>query len=173
MKLNVQKKCCIIKIILTDVDGVLTDGGMYYTSDGDIMKRFHVLDGMGVTLLRKNGIPTIIVTGEKTKIVRRWALKMKVSKVYDGITAKEKIINIISKKFNLESNEMAYIGDDINDIELMKNIGFSATPNNSTEEVKKFANYVCDKKSGEGVFREVADLIISSKRNTKRLYYKL
>ena len=70
--MSIQNKCKKIKVVLTDVDGVLTDGGMYYTKDGDIMKRFHARDGMGVTLLRKNKIPTVIVTKEKTMMVKQW-----------------------------------------------------------------------------------------------------
>ena len=84
-----------VKILLTDVDCVLTDGGMYYNSKGDSMKKFHTRDGMGVTLLRKKGIPTIIVTKEKTAIVRKWANKMKVAEIFDGIQNKEKIVDII------------------------------------------------------------------------------
>ena len=77
---NITHKCKKIKIVLTDVDGVLTDGGMYYTSNGDSMKKFHARDGMGVTLLRKNNIPTIIVTKEKNEIIRQWAQKMEIKK---------------------------------------------------------------------------------------------
>ena len=88
--MSIQNKCKKIKVVLTDVDGVLTDGGMYYTKDGDIMKRFHARDGMGVTLLRKNKIPTVIVTKESTKMVKKWAKNMKVSKLYDGIKQKDR-----------------------------------------------------------------------------------
>ena len=112
---SISKKCKKIKIVLTDVDGVLTDGGMYYTKEGDIMKRFHTRDGMGVTLLRKINIPTIIITKEKTPMVKNWSSKMKIKKLYDGIIKKESMIEIISKKFQINSEEMAYIGNDIND----------------------------------------------------------
>ena len=95
-----------LKILLTDVDCVLTDGGMYYTSDGDVMKKFHTRDGMGVNLLKRSGIPTIIVTKEKTKIVRRWAKKMNIEYVYDGIQDKESIAPIIMKKYNVKISEI-------------------------------------------------------------------
>ena len=85
-----------IKILLTDVDGVLTDGGMYYTPNGDTMKKFHARDGMGVNLLKKSGVPTIIITKEKTKMVKNWAKKMNISYIYDGIQEKEKL-NAIQK----------------------------------------------------------------------------
>ena len=89
---NLRKKLSKIKIVLTDVDGVLTDGGMYYTKEGDVMKKFHARDGMGVTLLRKNNIPTIIVTKEKNQIIKKWAKKMNIKKLYDGIQEKEKML---------------------------------------------------------------------------------
>ena len=79
MNSSLEKKCSKIKVVLTDVDGVLTDGGMYYSEKGDIMKKFHARDGMGVTLLRKKSIPTIIVTKEKNSIIRQWSKKMKIS----------------------------------------------------------------------------------------------
>ena len=87
-----MKKPRNVKILLTDVDGVLTDGGMYYNSKGDFMKKFHARDGMGVTLLRKKGIPTIIVTKEKTVIVRKWASKMKVAEILMEFKIKNKLL---------------------------------------------------------------------------------
>ena len=149
-----------VKILLTDVDCVLTDGGMYYNSKGDSMKKFHTRDGMGVTLLRKKGIPTIIVTKEKTAIVRKWADKMKVTEIFDGIQNKEKIVDVICKKYKVSVDQVGYIGDDVNDIELLKKVGFSATPKDGIIKVQKIVDYVCKKNGGEGAFREIADLLI-------------
>jgi len=149
-----------VKILLTDVDCVLTDGGMYYNSKGDFMKKFYTRDGMGVTLLRKKGIPTIIVTKEKTAIVRKWADKMKVTEIFDGIQNKEKIVDVICKKYKVSIDQVGYIGDDVNDIELLKKVGFSATPKDGIFKVQKIVDYVCKKNGGEGAFREIADLLI-------------
>ena len=149
-----------IKVLLTDVDGVLTDGGMYYTSTGDSMKKFHTRDGMGVNLLKKSKIPTIIVTKEKTKMVRNWAKKMNISHVYDGVQQKEKLLKEICKKYAVTSSQIAYIGDDVNDLELLKKVGFSATPNDGIVDAKKIVDHVCEKKGGDGVLREVADMIL-------------
>ena len=149
-----------IKILLTDVDGVLTDGGMYYTSAGDYMKKFHARDGMGVNLLKKSGIPTIIVTKEKTKIVKNWAKKMKIDHLYDGVQEKEKLLKEICKKYSVTSSQIAYIGDDVNDLGLLKKVGFSATPNDGIMDAKNIVNYVCEKKGGDGVLREIADMIL-------------
>lgn len=161
--MKLLKKCKKIKIVLTDVDGVLTDGGMYYSSKGDVMKKFHVRDGMGVTLLRKNKISTIIVTKEKNPIIRQWAKKMKIKKVYEGILQKEVIINEIYKTFNITPQELAYIGDDVNDIGLIKKVGFSAAPKDGIGQIKKIVDYICKSKGGEGVLREIADIILLTK----------
>jgi len=101
--LSIAKK---IKIVLTDVDGVLTDGGVYYSSEGDMMKKFHVRDGMGISLLRKNDIPTIIVTKESTKMVKKWSKNMK-AKLFDGVKYKEKILKEICQQYEVNPSEIA------------------------------------------------------------------
>ncbi len=165
-------KCKKIKIVLTDVDGVLTDGGMYYTDAGDIMKKFHVLDGMGVTLLRKNNIPTIIVSKENNRIVKQWATRMKIKKLYQGIIQKESILENICKTFRVTLEEIAYIGDDVNDVELLKRVGLSATPSNGVNETRKVSDYICKKEGGYGAFREFAELILKNKIKSKKIEYR-
>tara|TARA_B100000029_G_C17590076_1_gene962251 strand:+ start:1751 stop:2263 length:513 start_codon:yes stop_codon:yes gene_type:complete len=160
---NIQNKIKKIKMILTDVDGVLTDGGMYYSSDGDIMKKFHARDGMAISLLKKNGIPTIIITKEKTMIVKKWAKKMNVTKLYDGILKKEEILKKIISEYNVKSDEIAFIGDDVNDAELLKKIGFAVIPNDAIKQLKKICDYQCKSVGGNGVLREVAELIFEKK----------
>lgn len=162
MRVNLFNKCKKIKLVLTDVDGVLTDGGMYYTAQGDIMKKFHVRDGMGVTLLRKKNIRTIIITKEKTKMVKQWAKNMKVEKLYEGIIQKELLLDMICKKYSVSPEEIAYIGDDVNDLKLLKKVGFAVTPNDGIEGAKKICHYVCRTNGGKGTFREIADLILSN-----------
>ncbi len=171
MKKSIIQKCKKIKIILTDVDCVLTDGGMYYTSEGDYMKKFYTRDGMGVSLLKKNNIPTIIITKESTKIVRKWAKNMNIEKIFDGIIKKEQILDDIIRSFDVKKDEIAYIGDDVNDLELMKNVGFSATPNDGIILAKEIADYICNCKGGEGVFREIADLILTIQYPKKSNWY--
>tara|TARA_B100000029_G_scaffold508795_1_gene596517 strand:+ start:1363 stop:1875 length:513 start_codon:yes stop_codon:yes gene_type:complete len=152
-----------IKVILTDVDGVLTDGGMYYSASGDAMKKFHARDGMAVSLLKKNGIPTVIVTKEKTTIVKKWANKIPITKLYDGVTKKEKILEKILKEFKVKPFEIAFIGDDVNDINLLKSVGFSAMPNDGIKQLKKICDYQCKTAGGNGVLREIAELIFEKK----------
>jgi YrbI family 3-deoxy-D-manno-octulosonate 8-phosphate phosphatase len=171
MNSKIMNKMKNIKLVLTDVDGVLTDGGMYYSSKGDIMKKFFVRDGMGVTLLKKNGINTVIVTKEKNQIITQWFKKMKVKKLYDGVLDKGGILNKICVTFNVKPKEICYLGDDVNDIGIMKKCGLSISPKNAVKEVKKIADYVSEIKGGEGVFRDTADLILTNKFGSKKITY--
>lgn len=158
---NLTSRCSKIKLVITDVDGVLTDGGMYYTNKGDVMKKFFVRDGMGVTLLRKKNIPTLIITKEETEMTRQWAKKMRIAKLYEGVIKKESILEKICKKFKVKPDEVAYIGDDVNDLGLLKMVGFAAVPNDASTEAKRVCHYKCKTNSGHGAFREFVDLILS------------
>ncbi len=158
-----KKKCSQIKLVITDVDGVLTDGGMYYSKNGEILKKFNTRDGMGVELLRNNKIPVVIITGEKSQIVLNRAKKLLIKDVFIGIKKKELLLPKICKKYKIKKNNVVYIGDDINDLNIMQQVGFSASPKDGISIVKKKSNYVCKVKGGEGVLREVADMIISFK----------
>jgi len=168
MKIRIINKCKKIKLVLTDVDGVLTDGGMYYTAQGDIMKKFFARDGMGVTLLKNNNIGTIIITKEKTRMVKQWVKNMKIEKLYDGIIHKELILDKICKKYSVSPEEIAYIGDDINDLELLKRVGLSVTPSDASDDAIKLCDYICKHRSGNGAFRELADLILLMQNNKHR-----
>ena len=168
---NINEKLKKIKIVLTDVDGVLTDGGMYYSANGDVMKKFHARDGMAVSLLKKNQISTIIVTKEKTSIVKKWSKKMSIRKLYDGITKKEEVLDKIFQEFNVKSEEIAFIGDDVNDLKLLKAVGFSAMPYDGIKQLKKICDYQCKTIGGSGVLREIAELIFEKKFHNKYKSY--
>ena len=170
MNSKIIKKCEKIKVLLTDVDGVLTDGGMYYSNKGDIMKKFHARDGMGINILLRNKIPTIIVTKEKNMIITKWAKKMNVFLVLDGIMKKELVVDKICKKLKITLNEIGFLGDDVNDLKLMGKCGFSATPHDGIKSAISISDYHCKLKGGEGAFREVVDLIIQAQFGAKKLY---
>ena len=167
MNKKIIEQCRKIKVVITDVDGVLTDGGMYYTKQGDIMKRFHTRDGMGVTLLRNIGISTIIITGEQTQMVKMWSKKMKIKQLFDGIKNKELILNKICKNNNLNPDQIAYIGDDINDFNILKKVGLAVIPNDGNNSIKKICHYTCSTNGGYGAYRELADLILEVKNGKK------
>ena len=168
---NVRKKLRKIKIVLTAVDGVLTDGGMYYTTKGDVMKKFHARDGMGVNLLKRRNIPTILITKEMNSINKKWAKNMNIKKVYEGVREKEKLVKILCNQFKVRSGEICYIGDDVNDIELMKKIGLSACPADANYIVKKESDVILKTQGGKGALREVVDLIMSVKFSKEKKIY--
>jgi 3-deoxy-D-manno-octulosonate 8-phosphate phosphatase (KDO 8-P phosphatase) len=171
INLSIKNKCKKIKIILTDVDGVLTDGGRYYSEKGEILKKFHVRDGMGVNILLRNGIKTIIVTKENSKITKKWAKDMNVTKIISGSLKKENELVKICKIFKLSPTQIAYIGDDVNDIGLLKKVGFSATTNDADNMIKENVDYVCTKDGGNGAFREISDIIFKEKFSSKKKLY--
>lgn len=163
--LRLKEKAEKIKVVITDVDGVLTDTGIYYNQDGEAFKRFSIRDGMGIERLRKYaGIETIIITGENSGTVKSRAEKLKITEFYLGIKKKEDLLEIIKKKNGFEEENIAYIGDDSNDYEIMKLVGFTATPNDGMNFIKDIADYVCENKGGYGAFREFAELILSLKQ---------
>lgn len=166
MKKNIhlKEKLEKIKLVLTDNDGVLTDTGVYYSANGEELKRFSIRDGMGIERLRKYAnVETIIITGEESGSVRARAEKLKMKEYYLGVKKKEEVLLEILKKHNLTVDEIAFVGDDSNDVEIMKLVGFKATPSDGMNFIKEIADYICENKGGNGAFREVAELIISSK----------
>ena len=152
-----------IKLLATDVDGVLTDAGMYYGESGDEWKKFNTRDGMGIKLLQAQGVITAIITMEQTKIVARRAQKLKIEEVFQGITDKAEVLASLSVKYGIEFNQMAYIGDDVNDLSALTRVGFSAAPADCVKEVRLVVDYVCEKRGGEGAVRELADKILQAK----------
>ncbi len=148
------------KLILTDIDGVWTDGGMYYDQTGNEWKKFHTYDSAGVLFAHQNEIPVGIITGEDTEIVSRRAAKLKIDYLFQGVKNKLEVAENLCKELNISLDEVAYIGDDLGDIELLKNVGISATPNSAPEYVKKYSQMVMTKNGGEGVFREFVEKIL-------------
>lgn len=153
-----------IKLFLTDVDGVLTDAGMYYTESGDEFKKFNTHDGMGFQLLREAGIKTGIITTENTKIVERRAAKLKVDYLYQGKGFGNKLSAAleICEKENISIKEVAYIGDDINCLELLNAVGIAACPANALPKVKSINNIIhLERKGGDGAVREFIELLLN------------
>lgn len=148
-----------IRLVVTDVDGVLTDSGMYYSETGDELKKFNTRDGKGFALLRNAGIQTAIVTSEDTKIVERRAKKIKADFLYQGVTDKVSAIKELSKKLSISMEEIAMIGDDLNDKEALSIVGFSACPQDAVSEIRDTVDYICSTKGGKGCLREVCNLI--------------
>ena len=155
-----NKESNIPKLILTDIDGVWTDGGMYYDQKENEFKKFHTYDSAGILFCKLNNIPTGIITGEKTNIVARRAKKLNVDYLFQGVKDKLETVEIICAELNITINDVAYIGDDLNDIEVLKRVGLSATPASAPFYIQKMVDLVLSKKGGEGVFREFVEHIL-------------
>jgi len=126
---------------------------------------------MGVNILLRNGIKTIIVTKEISRITKKWATDMNITEIIGGAIRKEIILSKIEKKYKVSSDEIAFIGDDVNDIELLQKVGFSATPADGADETKKVVDYICEKSGGKAAFRETADLILKIQNPKKTNWY--
>ncbi|MBT8379804.1 MAG: HAD-IIIA family hydrolase [Ignavibacteria bacterium] len=160
--ISLKEKLEKIKVVITDNDGVLTDTGVYYSEKGEELKRFSIRDGMGVERLRKQaGIETIIITGEKSGSVKARARKLQIEEYYLGVKNKLDLLDEILKRNEINEENIAFIGDDVNDLQIMERVGFKATPADGTIFIKKIADYICENKSGNGAFREVAELILA------------
>ena len=149
-----------IRILATDVDGVLTDAGMYYSESGDEWKKFNTRDGMGIKLLQKAGLITAIVTQERTRLVARRAEKLAIPELHQGVLDKLSVIRDMAERHGISLRHIAYIGDDVNDLEALKAVGFSATPADGLPQVRKVVDYICRLKGGEGAVRELAEMIL-------------
>ena len=152
-----------IKLFLTDVDGVLTDAGMYYSEKGDELKKFNTRDGMGLKLLQQAGIKTGFITTETTNIVTNRAKKLNIDYLYQGKRDGGKLsaAKEICESMKISLNEVAYIGDDINCKEILQNVGFAACPSDADERIKSIPNIIhLNKKGGEGCVRELVDIIL-------------
>lgn len=153
-----------IKVFLMDLDGVLTDGGMYYSPGGEEMKKFNTIDGHGLELLRNAGIKTGILTKENNEINAHRAKKLSIDYFYQGAIDKVKLANEICQKENVSLKEVSYIGDDENDIPLLNSVGLAACPINATKNVKRVRNIIrLNNSGGNGAVREFAELILSKK----------
>lgn len=149
-----------IKLVLTDIDGVWTDGGMYYDQTGNEWKKFHTYDSAGVLWCKKLHIPVGIITGESTEIVKRRAEKLQIDYLYQGVKDKKEVAIQLCQSLGISLSEVAYIGDDINDISLLEVVGFSACPSSAPSYIQKLVDKVLEKKGGEGVFREFVEGIL-------------
>jgi len=156
------------KLVVTDIDGVWTDGGMYYDQSGNEWKKFNTYDSAGVIFCHRYKIPVCIVTGEKTEIVARRALKLKIDHCYQGVSNKLETVSNLCADLGIHINEIAFIGDDLNDIQLLKKVGFSGVPSSAPELLRKLVDYVTDKPGGNGAFREFVEEIFN--RNSINIY---
>ena len=159
---NLTEKARKIKLVGTDIDGVWTDSKMYVTPDGEWMKAFSTYDGMATAMLKEKGIIIAILTGENSDVVISRSEKLQIDEVYVDEHEKLKRLIYLTKKYDITMDDVAYIGDDVNDLEVLKAVGFSALAGNSPIQDQFTADYVTTRHGGNGAFREFADIILNA-----------
>lgn len=151
-----------VKVLLLDVDGVLTDGRIIYDSRGRDSKFFDVHDGMGVYLLNKSGIPAVLITAKGSRAIKPRAKDMRIDIVFEDVSPKTRVLEKICKIYKVSPEELCFVGDDLVDLCLMKKVGFPAAVANAAPEIKSAAVYVTSKNGGRGAVRELAELILKT-----------
>ncbi len=163
MEESLLEKAKKIKLLLLDVDGVLTDGRIVYDSGGRDLKFFDVHDGLGVYLLKKAGIPTVLITARGSKAIKPRARDMRVEAIFSDISPKSAVIDKILKRFKVTLDEICFVGDDLVDLCLMKKVGFAIAVFNACPEIKTLAHYITLREGGRGAIREVVEIILKAK----------
>ena len=161
---NIQKHNELPKLIITDIDGVWTDGGMYYDQLGNEMKKFNTSDSAGIIFCKFFQIPIAIITGEKTNIVKARAKKLNVNFLFQGITNKLEVAQKLIDDLDINWKDVAFMGDDLGDYKLLKKVGLSCAPNNASTYIKDIVDIVTIKNGGDGAFREFVENIIGKQR---------
>jgi len=151
-----------VRLLCVDVDGVLTDAGMYYGPDGEVLKKFNTRDGMGLERVRQAGILVAIISGEDSAIVHARATKLKIDDVFRGAKNKRQAIDTLCQKHGLALDEVAFIGDDMNDLPALECVGLACAVADAVEPVKAVAHYVTEQRGGNGAVREVCELLIAA-----------
>ena len=151
-------------MLCVDVDGVLTDAGMYYGPDGEVLKKFNTRDGMGLARVREVGVAVAIISGEDSAIVHARAAKLKIDDVYCDAANKRAAVDVLCDKHGLALDQVAFIGDDLNDLSALESVGLACAVADAAEPVQAVAHYVTRRRGGDGAVREVCELLISAKQ---------
>lgn len=157
------RRAAKVRWVLTDCDGCLTDGGVYYGESGEALKRFSIVDGMGVTRLHAQGLNVGIVTGERSPSIVHRAKKLRIEEVHLGIGDKAGCLAEFRKRLGLEPDAIAYFGDDVNDLPVLPHVGFFTAPANALPDVRRVAHWMSPRIGGHGAFRDVAELVLKAR----------
>ena len=164
-----------VKLLVLDVDGVMTDGRIVYGNYGDEIKNFDVNDGLGIYLVRKTGIKCVVLTAKASRVVTKRAKELRIDKVYHNFHYKIEALKLIRKKFKVQDEAICFVGDDLIDIPVLKRVGLAVCPPNAMEEVKAVAHIMTTKKGGRGAVREVCELIMKAQGTwdkVTKVYYE-
>ncbi len=164
-----------VKLLVLDVDGVMTDGRIIYGNYGDELKNFDVNDGLGIYLLKKTGIKCVVLTAKASRVVTKRAKELRIDKVYHNFHFKIEALKMIRKKFKVDDEAICFVGDDVIDIPVLKRAGLAICPPNAMEEVKQVSHMVTSRKGGRGAVREVSELIMKAQgtwEKATKVYYE-
>ena len=163
-KEELQKKAARIRLVALDMDGTLTDGSINISAGGELFKRFNAKDGLGITTARRHGLRISVITGRRGPIVQRRAEELGIGEdVMSGISAKKQALQALAEKYHLSMEEIAFMGDDLNDLPALLAAGLSAAPADAAEDVKKAAEYIAPHEGGHGAVRDLLELILKAR----------
>jgi YrbI family 3-deoxy-D-manno-octulosonate 8-phosphate phosphatase len=162
--MTVSDRARRVRLLCVDVDGVLTDAGMYYGPDGEVLKKFNTRDGMGLARVRDAGVAVAIISGEDSAIVHARAAKLKIDDVYCDAANKRAAIDALCDKHGIALEQVAFIGDDLNDLSALESVGLACAVADAAEPVQAVAHYVTRRRGGDGAVREVCELLIAAKQ---------
>jgi N-acylneuraminate cytidylyltransferase len=151
-----------VRLLCVDVDGVLTDAGMYYGPDGEVLKKFNTRDGMGLARVREAGVAVAIISGEDSAIVHARAAKLNIDDVFCNVSNKRIVIDELCTKYGLSLEQVAFVGDDLNDLTALECVGLACAVADAAETVQKIAHYVTERRGGDGAVREICELLIAA-----------
>ncbi len=172
---NIPDKIKRIKLIIIDVDGVLTDGKSYMLDTGKEIKIFNVKDGSGIVMAHRAGLHTAILSGRKSPIVQKWAKTQGIKDIFQNIFYKTDVLDKLKKKYKLKNQEIAYIGDDMIDLPLLREVGFSIAVSDASKDIKREVDFITSAAGGQGAVRELMELILKTQKKwTKatKVYFK-
>ncbi len=160
---NIEKAAQTIKLLVLDVDGVMTDGSIYLDAEQELFKSFNAKDGMGISCAVRCGLQVAIITGRCSPIIRKRARELGIGAVYENVKEKRSALAELLQKYNLSLNETAYIGDDLNDLPVLTQVGLACAPADAAEEVKQVCNFVAEKNGGCGAVRQITEFILNAR----------
>ncbi|MGI9146241.1 MAG: KdsC family phosphatase [Chloroflexota bacterium] len=162
--MTVSDRARRVRLLCVDVDGVLTDAGMYYGPDGEVLKKFNTRDGMGLARIREAGVAVALISGEDSAIVHARAAKLKIDDVFSGVSDKRAAVDDLCARKRLGLDEVAFIGDDLNDLPALECVGLACAVADAAEPVLAVAHYVTQRRGGDGAVREVCEFVIAAKQ---------
>ncbi|MDY7577786.1 HAD hydrolase family protein [Herbaspirillum sp. RTI4] len=154
-----------VKLMIFDIDGVLTDGGLHYGVDGEVLKRFNVLDGLGIRLLQQSGVPTALITARQSPILQKRASDLGIAHLFQGVHDKRSALAQLLAQVGLSEEHCGYLGDDLIDLPILTRVGFAAAVAGAHTEVKQRVHYLTEAGGGHGAAREICDLILHAQGN--------